>query len=94
MVEHRKAARELKPKERIPYMSKESNISQQQKILFLLESQGSATVREIFIKLNINSPTKRLSELRKQGLIREESDFSINTEGRKVWFKRYFLANE
>ena len=75
-------------------MSKESNISQQQKILDLLKSQGSATVREIFIKLNINSPTKRLSELRKQGLIREESDFTINNEGRKVWFKRYYLVHE
>lgn len=75
-------------------MTENSKISQEQKILFLLESQGSATVREIFIKLNINSPTKRLSELRKKGLIREEQDFSINTEGRKVWFKRYFLANE
>lgn len=75
-------------------MSKESNISQQQKILFLLESQGSATVREIFIKLNINSPTKRLSELRQQGLIREEPDFTINNEGRKVWFKRYYLVHE
>lgn len=74
-------------------MTENSKISQEQKILFLLESQGSATVREMFIKLNINSPTKRLSELRKKGLIREEPDFSINTEGRKVYFKRYFLAN-
>ncbi len=72
-------------------MTENSKISQEQKILFLLESQGSATVREIFIKLNINSPTKRLSELRKKGLIREEKDFSINTDGRKVHFKRYYL---
>ena len=78
----------------INHMNEKSKISQQQKILFLLESQGSATVREIFIKLNINSPTKRLSELRKLGMIREEKDFSINTDGRKVWFKRYYLANE
>lgn len=77
----------------ISNMTENSKISQEQKILFLLESQGSATVREIFIKLNINSPTKRLSELRKKGLIREEQDFSINTEGRKVYFKRYYLAN-
>ena len=72
-------------------MEEKNNITQEQKILFLLESQGSATVREIFIKLNINSPTKILSNLRKMGLIREESDFSINSEGRKVWFKRYYL---
>ncbi len=70
-------------------MEEKSKSTQRMQILDILEKKGSTTVREIFNK-GINSPTKRLSELRALGLIREEWDFRINKEGRKVRFKRYY----
>jgi len=43
------------------------NASKQQQIIFnYLKENGKATVRDLFIKCNINSPTKRLSELNKK----------------------------
>ena len=48
--------------------------NQRNKIIQYIRENGSATVRELFIYLNINSPTKRLSELRKLGLIRDEEE--------------------
>ena len=72
-------------------MKEENKTNQRSKILDLIHEKGSATVREIFTELNINSPTKRLSELRKMGVIREEWDFRLHEDGSKVRFKRYTL---
>ena len=71
-------------------MDVKNKITQRAKILEILEKRGSTTVRELFNE-GINSPTKRLSELRAMGLIREEWDFKLKEDGRKVRFKRYFL---
>lgn len=71
-------------------MNEKSN--QRMKILQFIRENGSATVRDLFLYLNINSPTKRLSELRKAGLIREEWDARINRSGEVKRFKRYFLT--
>ena len=71
-------------------MNEKSN--QRNKIIQYIRENGSATVRELFLYCNINSPTKRLSELRKAGLIREEWDTRINRSGEVKRFKRYFLT--
>lgn len=68
----------------ITQMDKKRKMTQCEKILLYLERNGGATVRDIFIDCNINSPTKRLSELRKDGLITEQK-----WEGEN--FKRYYL---
>jgi len=65
--------------------------NQRNKIVQYISENGSATVRELFIYLNINSPTKRLSELRKLGLIRDEEERKLRQDGTVVRFKRYYL---
>jgi Mn-dependent DtxR family transcriptional regulator len=65
--------------------------NQRNKIVQYIRENGSATVRELFIYLNINSPTKRLSELRKLGLIRDEEERKLRQDGTVVRFKLYFL---
>lgn len=67
--------------------------TQKNKILTYCEQHGSITVREAFTKLNINSPTKRISEIRNSGL------YSVNTieesktdkAGNTTRWKRYFI---
>ena len=73
----------------ITQMDTKSN--QRNKIVQYIRENGSATVRELFIYLNINPPTKRLSELRKLGLIRDEEERKLRQDGTVVRFKRYFL---
>lgn len=73
----------------ISQMDTKSN--QRNKIIQYIRENGSATVRELFIYLNINSPTKRLSELRKLGLIRDEEERKLRQDGTVVRFKRYYL---
>lgn len=73
----------------ITQMDTKSN--QRNRIIQYIRENGSATVRELFIYLNINSPTKRLSELRKLGLIRDEEERKLRQDGTVVRFKRYFL---
>lgn len=73
----------------ITQMDAKSN--QRNRIIQYIRENGSATVRELFIYLNINSPTKRLSELRKLGLIRDEEERKLRQDGTVVRFKRYFL---
>lgn len=65
--------------------------NQRNRIIQYIRENGSATVRELFIYLNINSPTKRLSELRKLGLIRGEEERKLRQDGTVVRFKRYYL---
>lgn len=65
--------------------------NQRNRIIQYIRENGSATVRELFIYLNINSPTKRLSELRKLGLIRDEEERKMRQDGTVVRFKRYYL---
>lgn len=73
----------------LTHMDTKSN--QRNRIVQYIRENGSATVRELFIYLNINSPTKRLSELRKLGLIRDEEERKLRQDGTVVRFKRYYL---
>ena len=63
--------------------------TQRGKILAYCDEHGSITVREAFTELGINSPTKRISEMRKSG------DYTVTVieerNENKRW-NRYFIA--
>jgi predicted ArsR family transcriptional regulator len=66
--------------------------TQQAKILAYCKEHGSITVRDAFTKLNINSPTKRISELRQAGYDVQTFDESrVKDNGETVRYKRYFI---
>ena len=66
--------------------------TQQGKILTYCAENGSITIREAFEKLHINSPTKRISELRLSGNYDVQSiDESRERDGETVRYKRYFI---
>lgn len=67
--------------------------TQRQKILDYCETYGCITVREAFEKLHINSPTKRISEIKKSGLfdVQTEEVRQTNASGENVKFTRYTI---
>jgi hypothetical protein len=66
--------------------------TQQMKILNYCAEHGSITIREAFTKLNINSPSKRISEMRNSPLYHVSSvDESKTKDGETVRWKRYFI---
>ncbi len=67
---------------------------QRDKIVEYLEKHGSATIRELFIGCGINSPSKRLSEMRALGLIDTVKCEKTNADGTTTRFKRYYLRKE
>lgn len=69
------------------------NISQQKKILNYCANHGSITIREAFTKLDINSPSKRISEMRNSGRYKVESieEERTDKDGKKKRWKRYFI---
>ena len=67
---------------------------QHEKIIDYLKQNGSATIRELFLFCNINSPSKRLSELRKLGMIDTVRCTKTNAAGETVKFCRYYLRKE
>lgn len=67
--------------------------TQKTKILAYCEKHGSITVREAFTKLNINSPTKRISELKNSGKYSVDAVEERKTDknGNTTRWKRYFI---
>jgi hypothetical protein len=66
--------------------------TQKNKILAFCEAYGSITVRDAFEKLNINSPTKRISELRAAGYeVETFEERDTNLLGETVRYNRYFI---
>lgn len=67
--------------------------TQKGKILAYCAEHGSITIRDAFTKLNINSPSKRISELRLSGLydVQDIDETRTNDSGEEVRFKRYFI---
>ena len=67
--------------------------TQKLKILDYCKRNGSITIREAFTKLNINSPSKRISELRNSGLYSVDSVEESRTaeDGSTTRWKRYFI---
>ena len=68
--------------------------TQKGKILGYCAEHGSITIREAFEELNINSPSKRISELRKSGAyeVKDITEYRVNADGVEVKFKRYFIT--
>lgn len=63
------------------------------KILSYCAVHGSITVREACVRLNINSPTKRISEMRLSGKydVQAIDETKVNDNGETVRYKRYFI---
>lgn len=72
-------------------IEKKSKLTQQNAIILYLREHGSATVRDLFTNLDINSPSKRISELRQLGMIEQEKCTSVNASGEKKRYMRYYL---
>lgn len=66
--------------------------TQRSKILAYFIDHGSMTVRDAFEKLHINSPTKRISELRRKGYnIEGLRETRVNQNGDTVGYIRYYF---
>lgn len=67
--------------------------TQKAKILAYCKEHGSITVRDAFTKLNINSPTKRISEMRHSDLYDVQSieETRVKDNGETVRYNRYFI---
>ena len=67
--------------------------TQRAKILAYCAEHGSITVRDAVVKLNINSPTKRISEMRTSGLydVQDIKEMKMNEYNVPVRYKRYFI---
>jgi hypothetical protein len=71
--------------------------TQKGKILCYCAEHGSITIRDAFEKLNINSPSKRISELRNSAAytVDDITEYVLNDEGKvETKFKRYFIRAE
>lgn len=69
--------------------------TQRSKILAYCAEHGSITIREAFTELGINSPTKRISEMRKSGLYKVETIEERRTDlnGATKRWTRYFITH-
>lgn len=67
--------------------------TQRSKILAYCIENGSITIREAFERLNINSSSKRISEMRKSPAFVVESinETRVNSNGETKRYKRYFI---
>lgn len=63
------------------------------KILAFCAEHGSITVRDACVRLNINSPTKRISEMRLSGLydVEDITESKVDEYNMPVRYKRYFI---
>ena len=68
--------------------------TQRMKILNYCAEHGSITIREAFEKLHINSPSKRISEMRLSGNydIQQINETRINRNGEVKRYIRYFIT--
>lgn len=67
--------------------------TQRGKILAYCAEHGSITIREAFERLHINSPSKRISEMRNDGDYDVQSieETRVKDNGEVVRYKRYFI---
>ncbi len=68
--------------------------TQRGKILAYCAEHGSITIRDAFEKLHINSPSKRISEMRNSAVyvVDDITEYILNDEGKvETKFKRYFI---
>ena len=67
--------------------------TQRMRILAYCEKHGSITIREAFTKLDINSPSKRISEMRSCGkyIVNSVEECRVDDDGKVKRWKRYFI---
>ena len=70
-----------------------SKATQKAKILAYCKEHGSITVRDMCVKLDINSPTKRISEMRHSPLydVQTSEEIRLKDSGETVRYNRYFI---
>ena len=68
-------------------------LTQRMKILAYCKENGSITIRDAFERLSINSPSKRISEMRKSPdfVVESVNEIGINDKGETKRYKRYFI---
>lgn len=67
-------------------------MTQCEKIIDYCRTHGSITIREAFIDLHINSPTKRISEIRSSGLYRVEEVQIRHDDAVGCHYTRYYIT--
>ena len=69
------------------------DITQINKVLAYCEEHGSITVRDACTKLDINSPTKTISNMRLSDLydVQDHYETRVKDDGSTVRYKRYFI---
>jgi hypothetical protein len=67
--------------------------TQRGKILAYCKEHGSITIRDAFEELKINSPSKRISEMRQSPdyLVESIDETRVNSDGETKRYKRYFI---
>ena len=67
--------------------------TQKAKILAYCNTHGSITIRDAAVKLDINSPTKRISEMRHSAKydVQDIEEIRVNDNGETKKYKRYFI---
>lgn len=67
--------------------------TQRGKILAYCAEHGSITIREAFEKLDINSPSKRISEMRNAPgyIVDQIEETRVNRSGETKRYNRYFI---
>ena len=67
--------------------------TQKAKILAYCKEHGSITVRDMCVKLDINSPTKRISEMRhsREYDVETQEETRVKDSGEVVRYNRYFI---
>ncbi len=70
-----------------------SKATQKAKILAYCKEHGSITVRDMCVKLDINSPTKRISEMRhsEEYDVKTTEETKVKDGGEVVRYNRYFI---
>lgn len=70
-----------------------NKVTQRRKILAYCQEHGSITIREAFTELNINSPSKRISEMRNSPdyIVDSIEESRPDADGNTVRWKRYFI---
>ena len=68
-------------------------VTQEDKILNFCKKHGSITVRDMCVKLDINSPRKVVSKMRHSPLydVHDITESRVNSAGETKTYKRYFI---
>lgn len=68
--------------------------TQRAKILNYCGEHGSITIREAFVRLGINSPSKRISEMRHSARydVQAVNEERIKPDGEVKRYKRYYIS--